>query len=183
MPACRSLIACICRMSRAFERRLAPGLLHESGGCQAAVSLPAANDHASLPLTYRLYLPHEWLDDPVRHAESGVPDDIVFQTKPQIALDQLRMAPAAQSSAMARSSRSRPSRWRWSFPKRLGRGRRGAKAPTPSSPHALPRCVSARPSRVSPLCRCRSKSVVGRNGCRRESIQNPGGDYAATDRT
>jgi hypothetical protein len=32
MPAGRSLIACICRMSRVFERRLAPGLLHESGG-------------------------------------------------------------------------------------------------------------------------------------------------------
>ena len=63
--------------------------------CQVAVSLSAANDHASLPIAYRLYLPHEWVDDPDRRAQAGVPDDIVFQTKPQIALDQLRAARAA----------------------------------------------------------------------------------------
>jgi SRSO17 transposase len=56
------------------------------------VSLSAANDHASLPIAYRLYLPHEWVDDPGRRAQAGVPDDVVFQTKPQIALDQLRAA-------------------------------------------------------------------------------------------
>jgi SRSO17 transposase len=60
--------------------------------CQVAVSLSAAADHASLPIAYRLYLPHEWIDDPDRRAKAGVPDDIVFQTKPQIALDQLRAA-------------------------------------------------------------------------------------------
>ena len=27
--------------------------------CRVAVSLSAANDHASLPIAYRLYLPHE----------------------------------------------------------------------------------------------------------------------------
>jgi len=59
------------------------------------VSLSAANDHASLPIAYRLYLPHEWANDPDRCAQAGVPDDIVFQTKPQIALDQLRAARAA----------------------------------------------------------------------------------------
>ncbi len=63
--------------------------------CQVAVSLSAANDHASLPIAYRLYLPHEWIDDPARRAKVGVPDDIVFQTKPQIALDQLRAARVA----------------------------------------------------------------------------------------
>jgi SRSO17 transposase len=59
---------------------------------QVAVSLSAANDHASLPIAYRLCLPHEWADDPRRRAEAGVPDDVVFQTKPQIALDQVRSA-------------------------------------------------------------------------------------------
>jgi SRSO17 transposase len=63
--------------------------------CQVAVSLSAANDHASLPIAYRLYLPHEWIDDPDRRAEAGLPDAIVFQTRPQIALDQLRAACAA----------------------------------------------------------------------------------------
>ena len=71
------------------------GQLGKQDNCQVAVSLSAANDHASLPIAYRLYLPHEWADDPVRRARAGVPDDVVFQTKAQIALDQLRAALAA----------------------------------------------------------------------------------------
>ena len=71
------------------------GQLGKQDNCQVAVSLSAANDHASLPIAYRLYLPHEWVDDPDRRAQAGVPGDVVFQTKPQIALDQLRAARAA----------------------------------------------------------------------------------------
>ena len=71
------------------------GQLGKQDNCQVAVSLSAAGDHASLPIAYRLYLPHEWADDPDRRARAGVPNDIVFQTKPQIALDQLRAARAA----------------------------------------------------------------------------------------
>jgi SRSO17 transposase len=71
------------------------GQLGKQDNCQVAVSLSAANDHASLPIAYRLYLPHEWADDPERRAQAGVPDDIVFQTKPQIALEQLGAALAA----------------------------------------------------------------------------------------
>jgi SRSO17 transposase len=71
------------------------GQLGKQDNCQVAVSLSAAADHASLPIAYRLYLPHEWANDPDRRAQAGVPDDIVFQTKSQIALDQLRAARAA----------------------------------------------------------------------------------------
>ena len=71
------------------------GQLGKQDNCQVAVSLSAANGHASLPIAYRLYLPHEWCDDPARRTQAGIPDDIVFQTKPQIALDQLRDAVAA----------------------------------------------------------------------------------------
>jgi SRSO17 transposase len=71
------------------------GQLGKQDNCQVAVSLSAANDYASLPIACRLYLPHEWADDPARRAQAGVPDDVVFQTKPQIALDQLRAARAA----------------------------------------------------------------------------------------
>jgi SRSO17 transposase len=63
--------------------------------CQLAVSLSVATDHASLPLAWRLYLPHAWADDPARRAAAGVPDAVVFQTKTQIALEQLRAARAA----------------------------------------------------------------------------------------
>jgi len=71
------------------------GQLGKQDNCPVAVSLSATNDHASLPIAYRLYLPHEWADDADRRAQAGVPDDVVFQTKPQIALDQLRAALAA----------------------------------------------------------------------------------------
>jgi SRSO17 transposase len=71
------------------------GQLGKQDNCQVAVSLSAANDHASLPIAYRLYLPRDWADDPERRAAAGVPDEIVFQTKPQIALDQLRAAVTA----------------------------------------------------------------------------------------
>ncbi len=71
------------------------GQLGKRDNCQVAVSLSAASDHASLPIAYSLYLPHEWCDDPARRARAGIPDDIVFQTKPRIALDQLRDAVAA----------------------------------------------------------------------------------------
>jgi SRSO17 transposase len=75
------------------------GRLGKQDNCQVAVSLSAANDHASLPIAYRLYLPHEWADDPDRRAQAGVPDEVVFKTKPQIALDHLRAAHAGGINA------------------------------------------------------------------------------------
>jgi SRSO17 transposase len=62
--------------------------------CQVAVSLSAATHQGSLPVAYRLYLPKAWADDPARRAIAGVPDDVRFQTKPEIALQQLRQAVA-----------------------------------------------------------------------------------------
>jgi SRSO17 transposase len=64
------------------------GQLGKQDNCQVAVSLSAANEHASLPIAFRLYLPEDWAADPVRRARAGVPEDVVFNSKPQIALDQ-----------------------------------------------------------------------------------------------
>jgi SRSO17 transposase len=68
------------------------GQLGKQDNCQAAVSLSIANHHASLPVSYRLYLPEEWAQDADRRDKAGVPEEIVFQTKPEIALDQIRAA-------------------------------------------------------------------------------------------
>ena len=57
-----------------------------------AVSLSLANHHASLPVAYRLYLPQDWANDRARRRKAGVPEEIGFKTKPEIALDQLRWA-------------------------------------------------------------------------------------------
>lgn len=71
------------------------GQLGKQDNCQVAVSLSVANDHASLPIAYRLYLPETWAGDPERRTKAGVPEEIGFETKPDIALGQILQAQAA----------------------------------------------------------------------------------------
>ncbi len=71
------------------------GQLGKQDNCQVAVSLSIANHHASLPVAYRLYLPADWAEDGERRRKAGVPEEISFKTKPEIALEQLRWACAA----------------------------------------------------------------------------------------
>src|SRR3954466_3543228 len=71
------------------------GQLGKQDNCQVAVSLSVANDHASLPIAYQLFLPEVWADDPARRTKAGVPETIRFETKTVIALGQLRQALAA----------------------------------------------------------------------------------------
>ena len=62
------------------------GQLGKQDNCQVAVSLSVANHHASLPVAYRLYLPQDWAEDRKRRSKAGVPEEIGFKTKPEIAL-------------------------------------------------------------------------------------------------
>jgi SRSO17 transposase len=71
------------------------GQLGKQANCQVVVTLSVANHHASLPVAYQLYLPKAWADDGTRRKQAHVPSAIHFQTKPQIALEQLRAACAA----------------------------------------------------------------------------------------
>jgi len=71
------------------------GQLGKQDNCQAAVSLSIASRQASLPVRYRLYLPQEWAHDVARRRKAGVPEEIAFETKPEIALEQIRWACAA----------------------------------------------------------------------------------------
>ena len=59
------------------------GQLGKQDNCQVAVSLSVATHQGSLFVAYRLYLPKEWAA-----GNRGVPDDVCFQTKPEIALQQ-----------------------------------------------------------------------------------------------
>lgn len=68
------------------------GQLGKQDNCQVAVSLSVANDVASLPIAFRLYLPAEWASDKARRRKSGVPDEVVFRTKSEIALEQIDAA-------------------------------------------------------------------------------------------
>jgi SRSO17 transposase len=68
------------------------GELGKQDNCQVAVTLSVAGEHASLPIAFQLYLPESWASDMARRRKAGVPDEVQFKTKPQIALDQIRQA-------------------------------------------------------------------------------------------
>jgi SRSO17 transposase len=72
------------------------GQVGKQDNCRVAVSLSVATWNASLPVGYRLYLPKEWAGDAERREETEVPKEVRFQTKPEIALDQIRAALAAR---------------------------------------------------------------------------------------
>jgi len=65
------------------------GALGKQDNCQVAVSVSLANDAVSVPVAYRLYLPDSWARDRHRRRATGVPDEIFFQPKWQIALAQI----------------------------------------------------------------------------------------------
>ncbi len=68
------------------------GQVGKQENCRVAVSLSISTKTASLPIAWRLYLPEVWARDRTRRKQAGVPDDISFQTKPAIALRQIRAA-------------------------------------------------------------------------------------------
>ena len=57
-----------------------------------AVSLSVSAWNSSLPIAWRLYLPDVWASDSERRSKASVPEEITFQAKPQIALEQIRQA-------------------------------------------------------------------------------------------
>jgi SRSO17 transposase len=71
------------------------GQLGKQANCQVAVTLSIANHNASLPIAYRLYLPRKWARDKARRKKARIPKEISFETKPQIALEQIAEAVAA----------------------------------------------------------------------------------------
>jgi SRSO17 transposase len=66
------------------------GQLGKQDNCRVAVSVSLATEEASIPAAYQLYLPETWANDKERRKQAGVPQEISFQTKPNIALAQIR---------------------------------------------------------------------------------------------
>lgn len=62
------------------------GSAGKTANCQVAVSLTVSTRSEHLPIDFELYLPECWTQDPARRQEAKIPDDVVFQTKPQLAL-------------------------------------------------------------------------------------------------
>lgn len=68
------------------------GRVGKKENCQISVSLSVATESSSLPIGWRLYLPESWASDEQRRRAVGVPAEVRFQTKPQIALGQIQQA-------------------------------------------------------------------------------------------
>jgi SRSO17 transposase len=66
------------------------GQLGKQENCRVAVSVSLATEQASIPATFQLYLPEIWANDAKRRKQAGVPQEIRFQTKPDMALGHIR---------------------------------------------------------------------------------------------
>jgi SRSO17 transposase len=55
------------------------GQLAKQDNCQCAVSVSVATFHASLPVTYRLYVPQEWVADCARRTRTRIPEEDDFR--------------------------------------------------------------------------------------------------------
>ena len=63
------------------------GTLGKTANCQVAVSLHQTAGEESTILDWRLYLPESWTQDPERRAAAGIPEEVKFQTKWELALE------------------------------------------------------------------------------------------------
>jgi SRSO17 transposase len=77
----------------------AVGVQRQSGGAlgqkahgQVAVSLHRTDPQGSSPLGFRLYLPELWTDDRERCQQAGVPDEVGFQKKWELAWELIDQA-------------------------------------------------------------------------------------------
>jgi SRSO17 transposase len=68
------------------------GTLGKTGNCQVAVSLHHVGTNGTAVLGWRLYLPEEWASNPERRQEAGIPDEVTFKTKPNLALELIDQA-------------------------------------------------------------------------------------------
>jgi SRSO17 transposase len=68
------------------------GQVGKQDNCRVAVSVSVTTEKASMPVAFRLYLPETWTEDGNRRKKTGVPDEIQFQTKTEIALEQIQRA-------------------------------------------------------------------------------------------
>jgi SRSO17 transposase len=73
-------------------KRQYSGTLGRVDNCQVGVF---ANYYSSKGHTFidrRIYLPEEWCQDLERREEAGVPENVVFRTKPELGLEMIRVA-------------------------------------------------------------------------------------------
>lgn len=76
-------------------KRQYSGTLGRTDNCQVAVFANYCSAKGHTFVDRRLFLPREWADDADRRAAAGVPEEVVFRTKPQLGLAMIADAVAA----------------------------------------------------------------------------------------
>jgi SRSO17 transposase len=71
------------------------GTVGKKENCQVGVFLAYASPHGAALVDRELYLPESWTADRARCQQAAIPDEVGFQTKPQLALGMLERALAA----------------------------------------------------------------------------------------
>lgn len=74
------------RHSVGVERQYS-GTLGKTGNCQVAVSVHHVGEQGNVPLGWRLYLPESWAQDAERRQQAGIPEEVVFRKKWELALE------------------------------------------------------------------------------------------------
>lgn len=68
------------------------GAVGKQANCQVSVEVVVSDGWIAAPVGGRLYLPESWTQNPERCAEAGIPQEVPFATKPELALEILRHA-------------------------------------------------------------------------------------------
>jgi SRSO17 transposase len=75
-------------------KRQYAGCLGRTDNCQIGVCVNYHTSTGHTLIDRRLFLPEEWAEDRARRAEAGVPEGVVFRTKPELALEMVQQAVA-----------------------------------------------------------------------------------------
>jgi len=60
--------------------------------CQVAVKLDLGTEELTMPLSWALYLPEEWIHDAPRREKAAIPEEIVYKNKTELALELIDQA-------------------------------------------------------------------------------------------
>lgn len=68
------------------------GTLGKIANCQVGVFLGFASSKGRAGIDHALFVPRQWIEDPDRRREAGIPEETEYSTKPALALEMMERA-------------------------------------------------------------------------------------------